>query len=102
MSDEARHHPVDTEPIQVPDDFVALVRNALMHLYDHAHLQRHPLVRLVADPAVRFEDAAKALRHLLLDTLEQLNPGPRVSRNDKEWRPYGILIRRYVNGFTID
>jgi len=100
VSNEPRH--LDTKPIQVPDDFVALVRNALMHLYDRAHLQRHPLVRLVAEAGIPFEDTAKALRYLLLDTLEQLNPGPHVSRNDKEWRPYGILIRRYVNGFTIE
>ncbi|MGQ9553953.1 MAG: response regulator [Anaerolineae bacterium] len=93
---------MDIESAQVPDDFVALVRNALMHLYDHAHLQRHPLARLVAGSVAPFEDAARALRHLLLDTLEQLNPGPQISRNDKEWRPYGILVRRYVNGFSIE
>lgn len=102
MSNETKHRPVDTEPIEIPDDFVALVRNALMHLYDRAHLQRHPLGKLVTDGDAPFDDTAKALRHLLLDTLEQLNPGPHVSRNDKEWRPYGILVRRYVNGFTID
>ncbi|MHB0875408.1 MAG: response regulator [Anaerolineae bacterium] len=84
------------------DEFASLVRDALAHLYDYAHLQRHPLLRLLAVPADRSGDGAKALRNLLLDTLEQLNPGDSVSPNDKEWRPYGILVRRYVDGFGIE
>ena len=38
----------------------------------------------------------------MLDTLEQLDPGSHVSRNDREWRPYGILTHRYVDGYEID
>ncbi len=91
-----------TEAGAVPEEFVAQVRNALMHLYDYAHLQRHPLTRLAALSPDPFNDSAKALRNLLLDTLEQLKPGPTVSPNDKEWRPHGVLIRRYVNGFAIE
>ncbi|NPV08311.1 MAG: response regulator [Anaerolineae bacterium] len=101
MSDETTTDigPLATEGL--PDDFVAQVRNALMHLYDHAHLQRHPLARLAALSPDPFNDSARALRNLLLDTLEQLKPAPTVSPNDKEWRPYGVLLRRYVNGFSI-
>jgi len=86
---------------EVPEDFVSLVRDALAHLYDLAHLQRHPLTRLIG-PNGAASDNAKSLRNLLLDTLERLNPGDGVSRNDKEWRAYGILMRRYVDGFGID
>lgn len=82
----------------VPQDFVALVRDALAHLYDYAHLQRHPLAQLAAGPVCPLRDPADAVRQLLLEALEQLNPGPAVSRNDKEWRPYGVLVRRYVDG----
>ncbi len=86
---------------ELPEDFALLVRDALAHLYDFAHLERHPLGRL-AGTAEPFQDTGKALRALLLDTLEQLNPGDSVSRNDKEWRPYGILVRRYVDGYEIE
>ena len=85
----------------VPEDFVALVRDALAHLYDYAHLQRHPLARLARGAGEPLYGSAAALRHLLLEAMEQLNPGASVSRNDKEWRPYGILVRRYVDGFSV-
>ena len=97
MTDEVLLNPSE-EAGQVPEDFVGQVRDALTHLYDHAHLQRHPLARLAGEggPQTR----AKALRNLLLDALEQLNPGDGVSRNAREWRPYDILMRRYVDGYT--
>ena len=85
----------------VPDEFTAMVRDVLTHLYDYAHLQRHPLAALVG-PAGPNHDVARALRNLMLDTLEQLEPGAHVSRNDKEWRPYGILAHRYVDGYEVD
>ena len=78
-----------------------MVRDVLAHLYDYAHLQRHPLAALVG-PGGPNHDVARALRNLMLDTLEQLEPGTHVSRNDKEWRPYGILTHRYVDGYEID
>lgn len=86
----------------IPEEFVLLVRDALTHLYDFAHLQVHPLARLVTGHPGTRPEAGKALRALLLDTLEQLNPGDSVSRNDKEWRPYGILMRRYADGFEVE
>jgi len=101
MSDRWIDDQQDGAAADVPEEFVALVRDALAHLYDYAHLQRHPLGVLVG-PAGPNHDVARALRNLLLDTLEQLEPGEHVSRNDKEWRPFGILTRRYVDGYDID
>ncbi len=88
--------------VNMPRSFVGLVRNALMHLYDQAHLQCHPLAELVTSDGCAPENIPRALRGLLIDAIEELNPGPLISRNDREWRPYGILIRRYVNGFSIE
>jgi len=81
---------------------VALVRDALARLYDYAHLQRHPLTRLLGSLPGVASERAKTLRNLILDTLEQLNPGDTVLRNDREWRAYGILVRRYLDGFSIE
>lgn len=100
MTDSSAQETVDA-PDSVPEDFVALVRDALAHLYDYAHLQRHPLAQLGRGSNDPLYDSATALRHLLLEALEQLNPGASVSRNDKRWRPYGILVRRYVDGFSV-
>jgi CheY-like chemotaxis protein len=87
-----------TEP--VPEAFAALVRDALAHLYDYAHLEQHPLAALVgSDDAGR---AAKGLRNLLLDTVEELHPGEKVTRNDRSWRPYGVLVARYVDGYEVN
>ena len=90
-----------TQVAPIPDDFVALVRDAFLHLYDYAHLERHPLTRLVT-PLGPTQTVAKDLRNLLLDTLEQIHPGSHISRNDSAWRPYGILVQRYVDGFDIE
>jgi CheY-like chemotaxis protein len=87
-------------PTTVPDDFVALVRDALAHMYDHAHLETHPLVNLL--PPSDTQTDAQALRYLLLDTLEAIRPADHVSRNDSSWRPYHILMQRYVDGFEVE
>ncbi|MGQ9555843.1 MAG: response regulator [Anaerolineae bacterium] len=86
---------------EAPAEFVATVRDALGHLYDYAHLECHPLCRLVTSSSQPSRDPSRALRSLLLDALERINPGPQAPRSSREWRPYGILIRRYVNGFSI-
>ena len=65
----------DASPGQLPPDFVHEVRTALVHLYDLAYLQNHPL-------AIRFEHAshtanvtrAQQFRRLLLDAIERLRP----------------------------
>ncbi|NPV07355.1 MAG: response regulator [Anaerolineae bacterium] len=96
---EAQEHSISTS--EAPAEFVAAVRDALGHLYDYAHLECHPLCELVASSSPSLRDPSRGLRNLLLDALEQINPGPRAPRNSREWRPYGILVRRYVNGFSI-
>lgn len=101
MPEETRFAKADTASL-APDDFVALVRDALAHLYDIAHLERHPLVRLVAASLGPGRDTGKALRALLFDTVEQLNPSGCPDSSDKEWRPYTILTRRYVDGSSIE
>lgn len=82
-----------------PDDFINLVRDALTHLYDFAHLECHPLVRCLSS---RDAGSGRALRNLLIDTIEKLQPESGVPGRDRAWRPYNILMRRYVDGFEIE
>ena len=80
-------------------EFVQQVRNALTHLYDHAHLQQHPLAKqLVIPQAVPTRTRAQELRRVLLDAIEALNPGDNVPIRSVERRPHAILFGLYVEG----
>ena len=80
-------------------EFVRQVRDALTFLYDHVHLQRHPLAqRLVPQRTVATRTRAQELRRILLDAIEELNPGDSVPIRAPERRPYAILFGLYVEG----
>lgn len=96
---EASNPPDYSDISTAPEDFVTLVRDALTHLYDFAHLECHPLTRYLPPRAT---GTGRDLRNLLMDTVEKLQPESSVPVGDRAWRPYSILIRRYVDGFEID
>ena len=81
-----------------PREFVLLVWDALQHLYDPAHLVRHRLnsVLGLAQPG----GSDQALRNLLLDAIEWLEPGRAApaDKEEREARPYQVLTQRYVAG----
>ncbi len=79
------------------EEFAHQVRDALAHLYDIAYLQEHPLCRiLLADLPAGAISNAQSLRRVLLEAIEGLRPGPQVPYSSKEWRPYRVLLYRYV------
>lgn len=81
--------------------FARLVKEALVHLYDQAYLQCHPLAELlVADPAQ--ELGGMTLHRVLLEAIEALRPSPRVPPSAPIWRPYLALYLRYVENMTTD
>jgi len=88
---------------QSPDpNFVALVRSALMHLYDPAYMQNHPLVaRLV--PGIQLDRVTRAqeLRRTLLECIGQLHAGAGVGQAET-LRAYTILTCRYVDGLSME
>ena len=84
-------------PEEAPDEFVALVRDAVVHLYDHAHLERHPLRRLVP-PESTARELGRGLRQVLVAAIEGLRASGSDASDDPAWRPYTIFARRYVNG----
>ena len=104
-----------TEPVlptaapEPPAEFVRLVRDALVHLYDPAHLLRHPLQQLLSPSLPRYGDPVQNLRDLILDAIEALEPPTRrrsgsipESSAERDQRPYLVLTHRYVDGFTIE
>ncbi|NPV09637.1 MAG: hybrid sensor histidine kinase/response regulator [Anaerolineae bacterium] len=85
----------------IPPDFVQQVRDVLTHLYDTAHLQRHPLVAHLV-PADLGEPRARAqyLRETVIQCIGALRPPAGVSPHHPAYRPYNILRGKYVEGST--
>lgn len=90
------------EGTQPSPEFVELVRDALTHLYEPAHLVRHPLVGLLGDVLPPLGDQAQSLRLFLLDAVERLQPVGAERASEKARRPYTVLVQRYVAGLSVD
>ncbi|MDI7275809.1 MAG: response regulator [Anaerolineae bacterium] len=75
------------------------VRDALVHLYDPAYLEAHPLARqLIGRDLPRTLSRGQALRALLKETIEALRPAEHVPSHMPEWRSYRALYYRYIKG----
>jgi CheY-like chemotaxis protein len=77
------------------------VRDLLAHLYDNAYLRDLSLLpvlvrRHMPDPLARTQH----LRNLVIETIHSLRPPAPVVARSREWRPYGILVYRYLDGRT--
>jgi hypothetical protein len=83
------------------DDFEALVRDGLQHLFDPAYLQTHPLAAYI--DAARSDRVARGrlVRQALLDAIQALHPGSSVTAASHAWRAYRILELRYVAGHDV-
>ena len=94
--------PIDETARQPPVGFVRLVRDALAHLYDPAHLLSHPLQAALGGVLPGFGDPAQQLRNLLIDAVESLAPPKHGNQDEKRYRPYIALVQIYVSGFTAE
>ena len=79
------------------DEFVDLVYDALNHLYDFPHLQRHPLIRNMMDGGTTMQKIQR-LRRTLLDAIQAMSPKPGVPADAMDCRSYRILELRYLEG----
>jgi CheY-like chemotaxis protein len=98
--------PIPSLPANLPEPFADLVRDALLHLYDPAQLQAHPLVAIAAgsQPESVVSGASmggRVLRQALLDALDALQPGPGVAATSRPWRAYRILELRYLEAMDV-
>lgn len=87
-----------TEP---PAKFTGQVAEALRRLYDPSGLLRSPLLEWLIPPDSSPERRSRALRALLLETIESLNPGPKVSFRSLSARSYQAIRLHYVDGHTV-
>ena len=80
-------------------DFGNDVVNLYRNLYDLVYLRTHPLIDLlISDPSVARKNKGWQAHHLLLDVIEELNPGQDVPVFSRQWRRYQLLVLRYVDG----
>lgn len=86
----------------LPEVFVDLVRDALLHLYDPVQLQSHPLLRLAPGDVGRGGvGKGRLLRQALLNAIEALQPERGVAATSRAWRAYRILDLRYLEALDV-
>ena len=85
--------------------FAAELADAYEHIYDLVYLRSHSLIRYFfsqgqSPPAGQSTNKENAwlLHHMLLDTIQELDPGPQAPTFSREWRRYRLMILRYVDG----
>jgi CheY-like chemotaxis protein len=78
-------------------EFHHMVTEAYQHLYDLAYLRHDRLSDLLLSaPSVDRKEKAWQLQRLLLNTIEELDPGAQVPTGSREWRRYRLMLLRYV------
>ena len=89
------------EPID--EASVALVRDALAHLYDYPYLLQHPLAeRLGLSAELKPRERMRQLRAELIQAVEQLRPADDVPLRSAQSRSYQVLTLHYVESMLID
>lgn len=93
---------INTDGTSTDNELLRQVRDALAHLYDYTHLERHPLAEQLAAAVSASGSAqqtrAQLTRRVLLDAMEELNPGDNVPVRALERRAHTILFGLYVEG----
>lgn len=83
-------------------EFRKLVRDALEHLYDTAHLEVHPLLDHITGVTTAHRSTrAQELRGLLKEAVEALRPPQGMPSRSPEWRSYLALRYRYVQDMAV-
>jgi CheY-like chemotaxis protein len=79
--------------------FMEQIADAYEHLYDLVYLRTHPLAEfLVSDRTISRKERAWQLHHILLDSIEELDPGPQAPVFSREWRRHRLMVLRYAEG----
>jgi CheY-like chemotaxis protein len=79
--------------------FIQLVSDAYQHLYDPVHLRTDALIDiLISDTSSSRRERAQQLHRILVNVIEELNPGPNAPVFSHEWRRHRLMALRYLDG----
>jgi CheY-like chemotaxis protein len=83
-------------------EFNSLFRDLISHLYDYTVLETHLLINVVSPPNDYRGSKGEYIREMIIEEIERFKPeGKAASLVAIEWRPYNILIHRYVEGASL-
>jgi CheY-like chemotaxis protein len=86
----------------VSERLVEHIRELLARLYDYPFLQEHPLgLALEAGEPLAAQQRMRALRTLILNGIEQMNPSPDEPLRSPRARLYNVLNLHYVEGLMV-
>src|SRR5688500_9840490 len=89
---------MDEHPGELPDEFVELVRDSLLHLYEPSHLQTHSLLGAMVDSGSAAPSRGRRLYQALLDAIEGPRPAPGPGSQSRAWRAFRNPELRYIDG----
>jgi hypothetical protein len=81
------------------EQFAEELRDAYAHLYDLVYLRTHPLTaRLTPDARLSRNEKAWRLNQILLEAIDEIDPGPQTPVASREWRRHRLMALRYLDG----
>ena len=81
--------------------FVKDLGDAYEHIYDLVYLRSHPFIKLpFAGDEVSSKERVWQLHHMLLNAIQELDPGAQAPAFSREWRRHRLLVLRYTDGLT--
>jgi len=80
-------------------EFVSHVADGYKHLYDLVYLRAHSLADLLL-PSLAGKQRARRLHQMLLEVIEELDPGPLSPPFSPEWRRHRLVVLRYIRGLA--
>ena len=87
------------DKLEIPDDFVEHVKEALSNLYNIPELLKTPLNDRHASDSQ--QSSAHRLRRELVEAIESMNPGKSVSMRSNVARLYNLMHLHYVGDMTL-
>jgi CheY-like chemotaxis protein len=83
------------------ESFGDCVKDALKNLFDVAHLQTHPLTRMLAQEDIQQNIASQRVREILIRSVEAIRPAESITDDSLEWLSYRVLVLTYLECLSI-